>query len=334
MKIGIVGFGKMGMLHAALLNQMDNLELTSLAENSVFMRKAAHSMMPYLHSYKNYKTMISKEHLDAIAICTPTFTHIDIARIAIQKGLDVFIEKPLSNNLHSALEFKAELVQKKAVCMVGYCMRYVPTFKKVKELLRQGLIGKVNNIHCCAFIADVFGAEKGWRYSLQASGGGVVIDFSVHILDLLFWYFGKVITLSATTKKIYSLEVEDSANISLNFECGCQANIETSWSKEDCRKASYMIEITGDLGFLKVSDQTILIKAKEKEEKIYYPDLYEGYFLDIAGGQYSQQMAHFIELCSTREKWENCIDNAIHVQAIVDAIYRSAKHGEKVYVKE
>ena len=333
MKVGIIGFGKMGMLHAALLNQMDNVELTSISEKSGFIRAAAKAIIPYLRYYKDHNTMIRKEHLDAVVVCTPTFTHMDIAQAAIRNGVDVFIEKPLSNNLRSALDFQTELISRDRVCMVGYCMRYAPTFRKAGQLLKQGIIGKVNEVYGCAYIADVFRAEKGWRYNPQASGGGVIIDFSVHILDLLHWYFGDVTTLSATTKKLYSSEVEDEASISLNFADGCQANVETSWSKEDCRKAFYMIEITGDRGFLKVTDQTIHIKTKEREEEIYYPDVYEGYFVDIAGGQYSHQITDFIDLCRTREKQENSIDSAVHIQAIVDAIYSSAQCNETVKVK-
>jgi len=334
MNIGIVGFGKMGMLHAAILNQMDNVNLIAISEKNSFIRSAAKSVIPNFHYYKEYNKMIDSENLDAIIVCTPPFTHIDIAEYAIKKNIHVFIEKPLSNRLDTAQNLKKILTNTNKICMVGYCMRYTPTFKKAKKLLDDGVIGIIKKAYAGAFIADVFKPETGWRYDSALSGGGVVIEFSVHMIDLLCWYFGEVASLSAITKKLYSLDVEDEASIDFIFVNGCKAKIDTSWSKEDYRKSFFMIEISGSLGTLKVTDQTILIKTADKEENIYYPDVYESNFIDIAGGQYSEQMVDFVNSCTIKEKSQNFFESAFHVQNVVDAIYRSAQTGEKVDLEE
>ena len=326
MKVGIIGFGKMGMLHAALLNQIDGVEVKSIAEMNFFVRFGAKTLIPNIHYYKDYKKMILNEHLDAVIVCTPTFLHVDIAKFALNENVHVFIEKPLSNNIDSALELLPLLSEKKQTCMVGYNLRFAPTFQTAKRIIESGQLGDIAAVNACAYIADVFAAEKGWRYNPTLSGGGVVADFTVHLLDLLCWYLGDVERLTASTKKLYSLDVEDEACISLFFKSGCEAKIETSWSKEDCRKSFFLIELAGQHGYLNITDQTIELNLKGKEpEEIYYPDVYEGYYIDIAGGNYSNQMLHFVEMCRKGDKSRDTFSDAIHIQAIVDAIYKSAK---------
>ena len=214
--------------------------------------------------------MLRNERLDAVVVSTPTFLHMDIAKLAVQNGVDVFIEKPLSNHLDTAMKLRTLLIMNQRVCMVGYNLRYIPTFKKAKEIIESEQLGALSTVNAYAFISDVLKTEKGWRYNPALSGGGVVIDFTVHMLDMLCWYLGDVNDLTASTRKVFSLDVEDEASISLRFKSGCEAVVESSWSKEEYRKSFFMIEIEGQKGSMKVTDQSIIIRPHGKyQEELY-----------------------------------------------------------------
>lgn len=338
MRIGVVGFGKMGMLHGALLNSMKGVEVVGIADSSVFVLNAFKSVMPNIKYYKSYQKMIDESNLDAVIVATPTFSHIPIAAYAADRGVAVLIEKPLSNSLEEAEELKRLVEEKGIVSAVGFSSRYIPSFSKAKEILDGGRIGKVFKVNSCVYIADVFSPQKGWRYQKDISGGGAVIDVGVHLLDLLYWYFGEAEAVEAKIASKFSLHVEDEANAEITFKNGIKADFECSWSREGYRKLYIKIDIEGDKGILSITDQNLklLIFSNEErtefEEKYYsYADLYEGYYIDIGEPQYSRQIELFVSAVERKDGFAADVGSGCYVQRMVDGIYKSDISRQKVY---
>jgi predicted dehydrogenase len=332
LKVGIVGFGKMGMLHGALLNPMDEVEITAVADTSRIILDAFKKFLPNTRFYTSHKKMFEQCELNAAIIATPSFSHVPVALDAIAKNVDVFIEKPLTNTFESASALFNAARERSVVSMVGFCLREAPSFQKGRSLLSAGAVGKIENVKAEMYIADVLAPQKGWRYKKRISGGGVLIDFGIHVLDLLFWYLGPVASVSATARRIHSEEVEDAVEGEIEFRSGVTARVTTSWSNPDFRKSYSRIEITGETGVLTVTDQTVHVTNRRTgtEERLTFPDLYEGYHIDIGGPLYSTQMVKFIDAVRTRTNPESDIESAYHVQQIVDAMYRSANKLEKI----
>lgn len=333
-KVGIVGFGKMGMLHGGLLGGRDDVELTAITDTSAMVLRAFKSLRPEIKYYRDYEKMIDENDLDAIVIATPSFNHVTIAKYALDKNIHLFIEKPLSNNLKSAQELWEIIKDKPVKSMVGFCLRYMPTIAKAKQMLDRGELGQVKKVKAFMHICDVLSPQKGWRYDPAIAGGGVVMDFTVHMIDLISWYFGQPKTIEAKTHQLYSTAVEDEAEIELEYDNGLKINIESSWSKPEHRKSFAKIVIQGEKGILEVTDQTLLWQkdGEEKPQKIYYPELYEGYYLDIGGPNYSTQMEKFIEAVKNNQMIEMDINQALITQKMVDDIYRSATTNQKVII--
>ncbi|MBX4216255.1 Gfo/Idh/MocA family oxidoreductase, partial [Candidatus Parcubacteria bacterium] len=260
-KIGIVGMGKMGILHGALLRELPGIELTAVAESSPLVVRAFRSLLPSIAYFSSYEKMIAEADLDALVIATPSASHVPIALLGLDRGLDLFIEKPLSNDLASAKALQARAAKEGIVSMVGYCLRYVPTFEKAREAVRSGRIGEVREITGEMYIADVLSPQKGWRYNPAVSGGGVIIDFTVHMLDLLHWFFGRPATVRAVTKKVHSKLVEDEAVIDLTYADGKAAKVTSSWSSAEHRKSYSKMTIRGAGGTIVVTGQTLDIDA-------------------------------------------------------------------------
>lgn len=322
----------MGMLHGALLKPMEEVEITAIADTSKIILHAFKKFLPDTAFYTSHKKMIEECDLNAAVIATPSFSHVPIALDAIEQNVDVFIEKPLTNTFEGAQALLEAAREKKVVSMVGFCLREAPSFQKGKSLLSAGAIGTIENVRAEMYIADVLAPQKGWRYKKDISGGGVLIDFGIHVLDLLFWYFGPAASVSATARSLHSEEVEDEVEGDIEFRSGVTATVATSWSNPDFRKSYSRIEITGEEGVLTVTDQTVQITNRRTgtEERLTFPDLYKGYHIDIGGPLYSTQMVKFIDAVRTRKNPESDIESAYHVQNIVDTMYRSARQGKRI----
>jgi predicted dehydrogenase len=331
-RIGIVGFGKMGMLHGALLKPMEEVEITAIADTSRIILQAFKKFLPDVRFYTSHKRMFEECDLNAAVIATPSFSHVPIALDAIGKNVDVFIEKPLTNTFESARALLGAAHERNVVSMVGFCLREAPSFQKGKSLLSAGVVGTIEKVKAEMYIADVLAPQKGWRYKKQISGGGVLMDFGIHVLDLLFWYFGPAASVSAAARSLHSEEVEDEVEGEIEFKSGVTATVATSWSNPNFRKSYSRIEITGEKKVLSVTDQTVHIKDRQTgtEERLTFPDLYKGYHIDIGGSLYSTQMVKFIDAIRTRKNPESDIESAYHVQNIVDTMYRSAGQGKRI----
>ena len=336
MRIGIVGFGKMGMLHGALLNSIEGVEIAAIADTSKMVLRAFKSVLPHIKYFSSYEAMLDQCSLDAVIISTPSFSHIPIAKYAANRDVNIFIEKPMSSNLEQAVGLYELLKEKPLVCMIGFSSRYIPTFVKGKEIIESNILGKIDSVKAQAYIADVFTKQGGWRYNKSLSGGGVLIDVGVHMIDLLCWYFGKIGSVRGSIKSIYSENVEDEANTHLNFKNGLGVGFDCSWSKVGYRKLYLKMEIVGEKGEMIITDQNVTRKlynsddAESDSVTLNYADLYEGYYIDLGEPQYSVQMTKFTENVKNRMKSDVDVEAGLYVQNIIDGIYKSASQKEEI----
>lgn len=325
-KVGIIGFGKMGMLHGALLNGTGKAQLVAICDKSWVMRWGFKRVYPKVKTFNDVDKMLSQVNLDIAIVATPTFNHMESALKCIEKGCHVFIEKPLAINYIQARKIMEAAEKRGVKVQVGYCNRFCPSITKGKQIIEKGEIGRPVEADAYMYIADVFEAHSGWRYNKKTSGGGVLMDFGIHMLDEICWYFGRVDSVSAMSKKIYSKEVEDELNAVINFKSGLRVVFDTSWSKENYRKSYSKLEVRGEKGKLIVTDQTLVrydVDGKILEE-YSYPQLYPGAFMDIGGLNYSYQIEKFIELIDSKGTVTN-IQDAVYDQYIVEKLYESAE---------
>lgn len=332
LRVGIIGYGKMGILHGALVNGSQKAKVVAICDKSWVMRFGIKKVYPSVKTFADVKDMLDKVELDAVIISTPTFNHVESAIQCIEKKCDLFIEKPLASSYEDAKRLYDVAIEKKVKIQVGFCNRFAPSIAKGKEYLDAGMIGDALEAKAFMYIADVFEQHSGWRYSKAVSGGGVLMDFGIHMLDQLCWYFGKIDTVQAQAQKIYSKEVEDELQATISFAQGPKVAFETSWSKEAYRKTYARLEVQGTKGSMIVTDQTLDIFDSEGRqiENLVYPDLYGGAFMDVGGILYSRQMETFLDALSGRQ--DTNLESAVYVQKAIKKIYQSAELGETVSI--
>ena len=339
MNVAVVGVGKMGMLHAGIMNGFDDVNLCGMCDASKFLLGFAKNLTQ-VNAYTDYRKMLDKEKPDALLITTPVFLHIPMALECVERGLPFFLEKPLSLKGEESEELVQRIDERNLVTMVGYMMRYSETFARAKQVIDSGALGEIITFSSTIYVAQLFKTGKGWRYSKEKSGGGVVMGQATHLIDLLGWYFGRVNYVSGHTRAYYSEEVEDFAHVHFEFENGTTGWMDSTWSKRHHRLLEISIEINAKNGNLTVNDDELKFFLDSPAGGyddgwtiINKPDLFAGVEFDIGGPHFSRQDRAFVDAVKSNRQVESNVKNAQAVQKIVDAIYHSAEHhGEPIKI--
>ncbi|MDW7681509.1 MAG: Gfo/Idh/MocA family oxidoreductase [bacterium] len=338
MRFAVIGIGKMGMLHAGILNALDDVELVAASDTSKFLLNSVKSLKSDLSVYDDYIKMLDREQPDMVVITTPVFLHVPMAWECTKRGVPFFLEKPLAPKSSDADDLLSEVEKRNVTTMVGYMMRYIDTFMKAKSIVDSGVLGQLITFHSTIYVAQLFKTGKGWRYSKEQSGGGVLASQATHLVDLLNWFFGDVMRVSGHIKSYYSLEVEDFAHVQYEFKSGLSGWMDSSWSIRHHRLLQVNIEIHAENGDLFVCDDYVKLFLENSVDgyqegwtNLNNPELFKGVEMDIGGPHFSRQDIAFVNAIKNGSKLESDLRNAYKVQKIVDAAYLSAeKHGEPI----
>ena len=328
--VGVIGLGKMGLLHTGIFNGIEISSVSAIAEKNKFLVSALKRHLPKINVFTDYEKMFSKEDLDAVAITTPVFLHKTMIEAAIDHDINIFVEKPLSLNANeskSILEKNIDLTTH-----VGYCRRFMNTYIMVKELIDQSLLGSVNFFQSQLFVEQVFGQEKGWFYDPTKSGGGVLMDLGSHAIDMAHFFFGDISSLQSIGKSIYSEFVEDYASLNFRFKNGILGSLQTSWSMKNYRLPELKFNIQFEEGLVTVTEKYVEIYSEVETEQLklgwnifYKQNLAHDIPLDIGGSEYTAEDIHFLE-CIKEDKESICnFNEAAKTNFVIDCAYSSMK---------
>lgn len=342
MRVGIIGFGKMGMLHAGIINAFQGVELAAVSDTTGMILEALKTNKPDIAIYADYRAMLDRENLDAVFITTPTFLHVPMALECIERGMHFFLEKPLGISCESAMPLLKALENHPVVNMVGYMGRLIDTFRKAGEIIGTRVLGDVLDFKAGMYVSQLFRRGKGWRYDKSLSGGGVLITQNSHLIDLLLWYFGDLKALNGHLKSTYSEGTEDFAHVHMTFESGLTGWFDASWSVRHHRMVEISIHLEAEYGTLTVNDDHVKLYL-DKPAKGFSegwtvwtkPDLFSGVEIDVGGPQYTRQDRLFIDAIQKGLRVESDVMSAFRVQAVTDAVYRSSgESGNRILISK
>lgn len=210
LKAGLVGAGHLGKIHLKLLNQSEKYELVGFHDKDVENGKKLETEFGYKF-YENLDELLHQ--IEVLDIVTPTLYHYDYAKIAIEKGLHFFIEKPVTQTLEQAQEIIKLCNQKGIKAQVGHVERYNPAFIATKSFIQNPMFIEIHRL-----------AE----FNPRGTDVSVVLDLMIHDLDILLSLVkSKVKNIHASGVCVVS-KSPDIANARIEFENGCVANLTTS----------------------------------------------------------------------------------------------------------
>ena len=187
LKVGIIGAGGMGNFHAASYQHIPEVKVAGVYDVSV---ESARNLAEKYQAvcYQQIRDLYDDREIKIINVCLPTPFHKDFVVNSARRGKHVFCEKPIARNLDDGRLMIKTCQENKVKFMVGHVLRFFPEYRKAKELVDTGKIGKpgvVRTLRGGAF------PKTSWYGDYEASGG-VVLDTLVHDFDFLRWCFGPV----------------------------------------------------------------------------------------------------------------------------------------------
>ncbi len=330
LKVGVIGIGKMGLLHSGIFKSLDGCKLVAVTDKDTVMSTILNKYLTDVNVYKHFEKMFKKEDLDIVVITTPVFLHKDMIENAIDQGLNVFVEKPLALNSD---ECKSILNKKNdGKSLVGYCRRFMSTYSFVKRLIDQSIMGNVNAFQSQLFVEQVFKDEKGWQYDPTMSGGGVLVDLGSHAIDLMHFLFGDIYSVNGIGKTFFSRNVEDYISSNFKFKNDIMGSLQVSWSMKNYRLPELKFNIQLDDGIVNVTEKYVEIYSEVEKgnikvgwNKFYKQNLSGEIPLDIGGPEYTSEDLHLLN-CIKKDKNTLCdFEEAAKTNVVMDSIYSSMK---------
>lgn len=222
LKIGVLGAGHLGKIHLKLAKESDQLDLVGFFDPDKENAKTVEEEFGY-HAFSSVEELI--EHSDIVDIVTPTLSHFECAKKAIEAGKHIFLEKPIANSVEEAEEIIKLAKAKGVKGQVGHVERFNPAFQAVKDIIHQPMFIETHRL-----------AE----FNPRGTDVPVVLDLMIHDLDIILSLVkSEVKEVFASGVAVIS-ESPDIANARIVFENGCVANITSSRiSLKNMRKSRF-----------------------------------------------------------------------------------------------
>jgi predicted dehydrogenase len=322
----VIGAGSIGTRH------IQNL-LTLGVDVSAYRYRTDHAK--YLSAQFGIRVFTSLDDAlesgqDAVVICNRPDQHIEVALAAAHRGIHLFIEKPLSCNMHGVRELKELVRSRSLVVEVGCMMRFHPNLLLIHKLLSEGVCGQpyFARSYVGQYLPD-WRPNQDYRCSYSAKkdqGGGVLFDL-VHELDYLVWWFGGVSQVTAFLDHLSELEIEteDVAQILLRFQKGVVAQVHMDYLRPFYLRTC---EVVGKEGIISwdyssgsvrlklrgVSDPKVFSVSKDFERNQMFVD----------------HIRHFLNRIREGGKPAVSLEDGIHVLEVALACHRSSEEGKVI----
>lgn len=322
LRFAVVGLGKMGLLHASLLNVFPEVELVALCEKSRLMSR----LFRKVFSNSNVLIVDNVEKLrgldlDAVYVTTPIHSHSPIIKQVYLNNIarNVFTEKTLASNYDQSREL-CDLAKKfDSVNMVGYMKRFSVVFQKAKELLTQGDLGKPERFKAYAYSSDFLGLTKESKSS--ASRGGALSDLGCHTIDMALWMFGQLKVSGVLSVVRNEAGTETSISFTGKNSDGLEGQFDVSQSMAGYRMPEFGLQIEFPKGKIEVNDDRLrLTLADGSQRKWYRHNLNDGVNFSIGDPEYFREDEAFIDSLLTGKQCESSFEEASVVNYIISEV--------------
>lgn len=249
-KFGLIGAGGIAQSYLQAFQLATEAKLVAVAD---VRPEAAEAMAKQsgdgCNAYSSYQKMAEAEQLDAIILCTPPITHLEISCYFLKRKVNVLCEKPLSVDSKSARIMIDTAEQEGVILTMASKFRYVEDVIRAKSLVASGILGEIVLFEN-AFTSRVDMRDR-WNAVPAISGGGVLIDNGTHSVDIMRYFLGPLAEVQAVEgKRIQGLAVDDTVRIFVRSAAGVVGNVDLSWSIN--KELDSYIRIYGSQGTISV----------------------------------------------------------------------------------
>ncbi|MED3793687.1 Gfo/Idh/MocA family oxidoreductase [Niallia alba] len=251
MRVGIISFAHgHAYAYAEALKKINGVELAGIADDNE-TRGVEASMKYNTNYYPNYEDLLDQD-IEAVIITSENYKHHEHVLAAAKKGKHVLCEKPIATNKKDAMEMIEVCKENNVFLQIAFPVRFSTPVVKAKQIIEDGELGSI-----IAMKGTNRGTNPGgWFVEQEKSGGGAVMDHTVHLVDIMRWY------MSSDVKEVYAevdnlfsdFTIDDCGIITMEFENNVFASIDCSWSRNKTFPTwgDVTLEIIGTKGTLAV----------------------------------------------------------------------------------
>ena len=347
-KIGIIGCGTIGSVHADAYGKVKDAELVALCDILPDRLKEKAERHKVAVTYTDHRELLANSEIDAVSVCVPNDMHAPIAIDAFKAGKHVLLEKPMTLNAELGREIlKARDASGKQLQM-GMVWRQTPQAEVVRDAIANGRLGEVYQIRVKLIRRRGIPGLGGWFTTKARSGGGGLIDIAVHFLDLVMWttnYWNPTRVSARTYAKFGSpmkdyhyvsmwagppnydgtFDVDDYAAGFVRFGEKATLSFEVAWAC-NAEDESY-VEFLGDKGGVRVGESKTVLHT-EVDNMIADIDLKFQNDRD----RFAAEMEKFVAAVQGRGPVAATGEEALVTMSLLDAIYKSSEMNREVEI--
>ena len=347
--IAVVGCGRIARnAHFPAFSKMDNVRIKYACDIIIEKAEKMKEDFPIIEeTIVDYKVALNDPEVEAVYVLTPNYAHYTVAMDALKAGKHVFCEKPITVNYALSCEMAEEAKKQNKILNIGVCNRYNKSVELLEEMNRNGEFGNLYHLYCSFRSFRSIPGLGGAFTTKEQSGGGVLIDWGVHFLDLILYILGgaklKNVTCDAYSEiakdmKAYkykymwaedTADVENGTNDVDDFITGhirtdkASISFNGAWA-QNINKNEMFIDFMGDKCGARLTYGGKFEVYKADTLETVTPEY------DIPDMYLREDMA-FIESFKTGVKDRNNIENILESAKLLDTLYQSAeKKGEIV----
>lgn len=340
--VGIVGLGGIATHHANCLREQSAVLAGGMDVDATARETFAAEFG--VETYADHADLF--EGVDAVIVTTPNRFHEEYAVAALEAGLPVLVEKPLAHTLDSAERIAAAAADSGAFCMVGFHNRYDPAIEALSAYRDRGFFGPIQHVDATYLRRRGIPGQGTWFTREEVAGGGALIDLGVHALDMALYLAGfpEVVEVSGVTRSTFgtredyvdvdgwgvedaTFDVEDSVIAQLRTDDDTTITLDVAWAANRDPEKSLRVRGADGGAFLDFREQLRLFESSPSGV-----DHHRTTEVEVAEREaHVAEQAAFLEGVATGEPpTRNTIEQALTVQRVIDAIYRSSEGGGAV----
>lgn len=276
LKWGIIGAGDIVKKRVApALQSLGNCELIAVSRNRAELAESFARDFGAKKWFADWCELVEDKEVEAVYIATPVFLHKEQTIEAARNGKHVLCEKPMALNAPDCEEMIEICKANNVKLGIAYYRRFYPLIKRIKEIIASGEIGEtvVAQINAFEYFDPSPDHSRFWLLEKEKSGGGPMMDFGCHRLEVLTNLFGDVSEIrSIIGKAAFEREVEDTANAILRFKSGVFTNLTVTHAAFEPQDTLSVFGTKGSLHVPVLNKDEIIIKTEKGDRTEFYPN--------------------------------------------------------------
>ena len=333
-----VGTGYFSQFHFDAWRRMENVQIVAACGLDPVRTQDVATAHGIAWTYGDAAAMLDRERPDFIDIITPPETHLELVRLAAERGVAILCQKALAPTFAEAQAIVQVAAAARVRLMVHDNFRFQPWHREARRLVDAGSIGRLQSLSCRTRLGDGWGGDayRARQPYFRDMPRFLIFETGVHFIDLYRYLGGEITQVFARLKRLNPvIKGEDSAVVLFDFSSGASglwdADRYHEGAAKDPRYTFGEFSLEGEKGSLRIdAEGNIFLRRLGGEEALHpYRHSHQGF----AGDSVAATFAHFIQCLSDGRPFETAAEDYLRTLAVQEAVYASAETGRLVPVQ-